>query len=168
MGVYTKTGDEGKTSLYTGERVEKTSLRVEAYGTVDELNAALAMARAFCKKVVVKEKIIEVQKLNSMLMADLASLSQTGHIKEENIAMLEQIMDEIEEKLPPLASFIIPGDTTGGAALDLARTITRRAERRVLELAKTELVDKNDRLFLNRLSDFCFMLMRFEEATVVE
>lgn len=168
MGIYTKTGDEGKTSLYTGERVDKTSLRVEAYGTVDELNAALAMARAFCKKVVVKEKIIEVQKLNSMLMADLASLSQTGRIKEENIAMLEQIMDEIEGKLPPLASFIIPGDTAGGAALDLARTITRRAERRVLELAKTKLVDKNDRLFLNRLSDFCFMLMRFEEATTVE
>ncbi|MFA6849169.1 MAG: cob(I)yrinic acid a,c-diamide adenosyltransferase [Selenomonadaceae bacterium] len=168
MGVYTKTGDEGKTSLYTGERVEKVSLRVEAYGTIDELNAALAMARAFCKKAVVKEKIMEVQKLNSMLMADLASLSQPERIKEENVAMLEKIMDEIEGKLPPLASFIVPGDTIGGAALDLARTITRRAERRVLELAKTELVNKNDRLFLNRLSDFCFMLMRFEEATAVE
>ena len=163
MSVYTKTGDEGTTSLYTGERVEKDALRVQAYGTVDEANSALAMARAFATNAKVKEKIFALQKLMPLLMADLASIGNAPMIKSEHIAMLEQEMDKIESDLPPLQTFIIPGDTKAGAMLDLARTITRRAERIFCELSKTESVHSEDRIFLNRLSDYCFLLMREEQ-----
>lgn len=163
MGVYTKTGDQGETGLYTGERVKKSSLRVETYGTVDELDSALAMARAFCRKADVREKILSLQKLLPLLMADLASLGQAPLIKKEHVEDLERGMDEMEAALPPLASFLIPGDTQGGAALDLARTVARRAERSFSRLAEQEEVHDTDRIFLNRISDYCFLLMRTEE-----
>ncbi|MBR0283675.1 MAG: ATP:cob(I)alamin adenosyltransferase, partial [Selenomonadaceae bacterium] len=111
MGVYTKTGDEGKTSLYTGERVEKCSLRVRTYGTVDEADSALAMARAFSQNAEVKKKLFALQKLMPMLMADLASIGQEPMIQMEQVEALERQMDEIEAALPPLRCFVIPGDT---------------------------------------------------------
>lgn len=163
MPVYTKTGDQGQTSLYSGERVDKASLRVETYGTVDEANAALAMARAFCRTAEVRERIFRLQKKLSLLMADLASLGKEPYITVEDIAALEQEMDAMETRLPALRGFLVPGDTQGGAMLDLARTILRRAERRFLELAKSEPLHAVDRLYLNRLSDYCFMLLRLEE-----
>ena len=163
MSVYTKTGDEGKTSLYTGERVEKNALRVQVYGTVDEANSALAMARAFAVNQKVREKIAALQKLMPLLMADLASIGKEPMIKGEHIGALEQEMDRIEAALPPLRAFIIPGDTKAGAMLDLARTIARRAERLFCELSKTEPVHQENRIFLNRLSDYCFLLMREEQ-----
>ena len=163
MSVYTKTGDQGKTSLYTGERVSKDSLRVQVYGTIDEANSALAMSRAFAKNPEVKEKIYKLQKLMPLLMADLASLNKPPLITEENISYLESEMDSIEAVLPKLTAFIIPGDSKSGAFLDLARTITRRAERKFLTLAQSEEVHNVDRLFLNRLSDYCFLLMRLED-----
>lgn len=164
MGVYTKTGDQGTTGLLTGERVDKDSLRVEAYGSIDEMNSALAMARALCKNTRVTEKIFQLQKLNMMLMADLASVSGDRFIDVSHIALLEKAIDDIEEILPPLASFVTPGDTPGGAALDMARTTARRAERRALTLSKSETVNETVLIVLNRLSDLCFMLMRLEEA----
>ena len=164
MGVYTKTGDEGKTSLYTGERVAKQSLRVSTYGAVDEAGSALAMARAFSENPKVKEKIHALQKLLPLLMADLASLGQEPMITSEHVAALEQEMDKIEAALPPLRCFVIPGDTKAGAMLDLARTTVRRAERLFCELSESEPVHQEDRLFLNRLSDYCFLLMREEEC----
>ena len=163
MGVYTKTGDAGQTGLYTGERVEKASLRVEAYGTVDELNSALGMSRAFCKTDEVKNKILNIQKTIPILMADLASLQAAAGITAAHIDAMEKEIDAAEAKLPRLTSFLIPGGTQGGAMLDLARTITRRAERQLLRLAKEETVDEMDRIYLNRLSDYCFILMRLEE-----
>ena len=166
MGVYTKTGDQGETGLYTGERVKKSSVRVEAYGTVDELDSALAMARAFCQKEEVRGKIHALQKLLPLLMADLASMGQPARIKEEHAEGLERDMDGMEAALPPLASFVIPGDTPGGAALDLARTVARRAERCFCRLAEQEETHDEDRIFLNRLSDYCFLLMRMEEQEV--
>ena len=99
MGVYTKTGDEGKTSLYTGERVEKCSLRVRTYGTVDEADSALAMARAFSQNAEVKKKLFTLQKLMPMLMADLASIGQEPMIQMEQVEALERQMDEIEAAL---------------------------------------------------------------------
>ena len=101
MGVYTKTGDKGETGLYTGERVKKSSLRVEAYGTVDELDSALAMARAFCRKEEIRQKIFALQKLLPLLMADLASMGQEPMIKKEHVDHLEHGMDEMEAALPP-------------------------------------------------------------------
>ena len=163
MGVYTKTGDDGTTGLYTGERIPKNSLRVEVYGTIDEANSALAMSRAFARNPNVKEKIYKLQKLMPLLMADLASLNQPPMIKEEHIKALETEIDEMEATLPKLTAFIVPGDSQAGAFLDLARTITRRAERALLTLAQTEETHKVDAVLLNRISDYCFMLMRVEE-----
>lgn len=163
MGVYTKTGDKGQTSLFTGERVDKDSLRVETYGTIDEMNSALGMARAFCENEDVKTRIYLLQKNVSLLMADLASLGSEPYIKEFNIQELESEIDEIEGIVGPLACFLVPGDSKGGAMLDLARTIARRAERQILRLSKQEEVHDTDRLYINRLSDYCFMLMRLEE-----
>ena len=163
MGVYTKTGDKGETGLYTGERVRKSSLRVEAYGTVDELDSAFAMARAFCQNEDVRKKIYGLQKLLPMLMADLASMGQPPMITAGHAAELEREMDEMEAALPPLACFIIPGDTRGGAFLDLARTTARRAERCFCRLAEEEDTHEADRIFLNRISDYAFLLMRTEE-----
>lgn len=165
MSVYTKTGDAGTTSLYTGERVAKTSIRVQVYGTIDEANSALAMSRAFAKLSKVKDRIYKLQKLMPLLMADLASLNKTPLITEEHISELEREMDSMEAELPPLRVFVIPGDSQSGAFLDLARTITRRAERKFLTLAETEQVHEVDRLFLNRLSDYCFLLMRLEDTS---
>ena len=100
-----------------------------------------------------------------LLMADLASLNKTPLITEEHVSELEKEMDSMEAELPPLRAFVIPGDSQSGAFLDLARTITRRAERKFLTLAETEQVHEVDRLFLNRLSDYCFLLMRLEDTS---
>ena len=163
MSIYTKTGDAGETGLYTGERVKKSSLRVAVYGTVDELDSVLGLARAFAAKAEVRERVLALQKKLPMLMADLASRAQKASIAEADVAVLEQAMDELEGRLPPLTSFLVPGDTQGGAALDHARTVTRRAERLFCRLAEEEEVHDTDRRYLNRLSDYCFLLMRLEE-----
>ncbi len=163
MKIYTKTGDAGLTSLYTGERVEKNSLRVQVYGAIDEADSALGLARAFVTVDDVREKIFNVQKMLPRLMADFASLNREPTITAEDVEKLESEMDALDSTLPPLKEFIIPGNTKGGAFLDLARTITRRAERLACELSKLEKVHASDKIFLNRLSDYCFMLMRREE-----
>ena len=160
MKIYTKTGDAGLTSLYTGERVEKNSLRVQVYGAIDEADSALGLARAFAELDDVREKIFALQKLLPRLMADFASLNRAPTITDTDVAELESQMDALESSLPPLKEFVIPGSSKSGAFLDLARTITRRAERLCCELAKTEAVHAADKIFLNRLSDYCFLLMR--------
>ena len=163
MKIYTKTGDAGLTSLYTGERVEKNSLRVQVYGAIDEADSALGLARAFVEVEDVREKIFDVQKLLPRLMADFASLNREPTITAGEVSKLEQEMDTLEELLPPLREFLIPGASKGGAFLDLARTITRRVERLACELSKSEPVHEVDKIFLNRLSDYCFLLMRRED-----
>ena len=163
MKIYTKTGDKGLTSLYTGERVDKNSLRVQTYGAIDEIDSALGIARAFVEVEDVREKIFALQKLLPRLMADFASLNREPLITFDDVNNLESEMDALEEILPPLREFLIPGKTKGGAFLDLARTITRRAERLSCELSKTELIHESDKIFLNRLSDYCFLLMRKED-----
>lgn len=163
MSVYTKTGDKGTTGLYTGQRVAKNSLRVKAYGTIDEVNSALGMARAFCKNDEVKEIILKVQQCNGLLMADLASIDKEPMLLGSHVAQVESTIDSIEAKLPPLTQFLIPGESQGGSFLDLARTFIRRAERAILDLAEQELVHDSNRLYINRISDLCFVLMRLEE-----
>lgn len=163
MKVYTKTGDKGTTSLLSGERVEKDCLRVEAYGTVDEITSVLGLARSMCIKTEVQETILKLQKLLMALMAELATKGSSGkYISAEHINILEQTIDSFEAKLPPLKEFIIPGDTNGSAALDMARTTTRRAERQVIRLSKEEPVSETVLIILNRLSDLCFVLARIE------
>lgn len=168
--VYTKTGDKGTTGLLTGERVNKTSARVEAYGTVDEINSALGLARANCAKPKVKEAVLNLQKLLMLIMADLAS-SQANeqYVTADHVTKLEQMIDEFDAKLPPLKNFIIPGETPGAAALDLARTVTRRAERQTLRFKEQEpeaQVNEHLLISLNRLSDFCFVLSRYETESI--
>ncbi len=168
MKVYTKTGDDGKTSLFTGERIDKDDPRVQTYGTVDEINSALGMARAFSDVNEVREKIYQLQQILPRLMADLASMNKPALITENDVKTLEVEMDEMDKVLPPLKSFIIPGNTKSGAILDLARTITRRAERNFCKLGRFEAVHELDGIFLNRLSDYCFMLMRVEEFVIAK
>ncbi|WP_019879652.1 cob(I)yrinic acid a,c-diamide adenosyltransferase [Succinispira mobilis] len=163
MKVYTKTGDKGTTSLLSGERVEKDTLRVDAYGTVDELDSVLGMARAFVKREDVRETIYSLQKLLGMLMADVASLKlEQPYITTEHVNILEQTIDKFDALLQPLTKFLVPGDTQGAAMLDLARTVTRRAERRLITLSKQEAVNHNVLVCLNRISDLCFILARVE------
>jgi len=166
MKVYTKTGDKGTTGLLTGERIEKDSLRVEAYGIVDEINSALGLARVWCNKSDNKNIIYSLQKMLMLIMADLASLNkeEVYYIKEEHVKQLEEYIDIIDAQLPPLKEFIIPGGNAGAAALDLARTTTRRGERQVYKLSKQECVNEQVLIALNRLSDLCFMLSRSELA----
>ena len=168
MKIYTKTGDDGKTSLFTGERLGKDDPRVQTYGTVDEINSVLGMARAFSEVDEVREKILQLQKVLPRLMADLASMNKPALIHENDVATLESEMDEMDKLLPPLKSFLIPGSTKSGAILDLARTVTRRAERNFCKLGRFEAVHEVDGLFLNRLSDYCFMLMRVEEFIIAK
>ncbi len=166
MKIYTKTGDRGLTSLYTGERVDKNCLRVQTYGAIDEADSALGMARAFAEVEEVREKIFALQKLLPKLMADFASLNRNATITPDDVAKIEAEMDALENSLPPLREFLIPGNSKGGAFLDLARTITRRAERLACELAKSEQTHEVDKIFLNRLSDYCFLLMRREDLKI--
>ncbi len=168
MKIYTKTGDDGKTSLLTGERIDKDEPRVQTYGTVDEINSVLGMARAFSEVSEVREKIFQIQKILPRLMADLASMNRPVLITENDVKTLEVEMDEMDALLPPLKNFIIPGSTKSGAILDHARTVTRRAERLFCKMGRFEAVHELDGLFLNRLSDYCFMLMRVEEFVIAK
>lgn len=163
MKVYTKTGDKGLTGLLTGERIEKDSLRVEAYGTIDEISSALGLARVWCSKSDVKDIIYQAQKMLMMVMAEVASIKQdTRYITGEHSTQLEQYIDQLDAQLPPLNAFIIPGGNAGAAALDLARTVTRRAERQVLRLSRQEEISEHVLITLNRLSDLCFVMSRVE------
>jgi len=165
MKVYTKTGDQGTTGLLTGERIEKDSLRVEAYGAIDEINSALGLGRAWSTKADVQEVIGNVQKMLMLLMAELASKDGSAqYITQENITQLEGYIDNFDAQLLPLRNFIMPGDTTGGAALDLARTVTRRAERQVIRLSRQEKINAHVLITLNRLSDLCFIMSRIENG----
>jgi len=164
MKIYTKTGDQGMTGLYTGQRVDKDSTRVEAYGNVDEINSALGMARSHVKNDEVRQTILELQKLlMQRVMSDLASMGkEQAYTSEKDIARLEGLIDSFTAQLAPLNHFIIPGDNPGAAALDVVRTTARRAERQVWRLARQEKIDIAVLLVLNRLSDLCFVLSRIE------
>ncbi|MBP2640167.1 MAG: yvqK 2 [Firmicutes bacterium] len=163
MKIYTKTGDNGTTGLLSGERILKDSLRVEAYGCVDEMNSALGVARSLNNDPILNETILELQKLLMLVMAELAQSegSSEAYIKKEQIAKLEKSMDEMDAKLPPLQVFVIPGKSPCSAALDLARTICRRAERQIWRLARKENVGDSLLVLMNRLSDYCFLLSRY-------
>lgn len=164
MKVYTKTGDKGTTGLYTGERVEKDSVRVEAYGSVDESDSALGLARSLSDKAEVKEAIYDMQKLLWLLMADVASVGdKKKNVTSEHIQKLEEMIDKFDAKLAPLTKFVVPGDAPASAALHVARTVVRRAERQLWRLARQESVNEEALIVLNRLSDLCFVLARVQD-----
>lgn len=163
MSICTKTGDKGTTSLYTGQRVAKNSLRVKAYGTVDEVTSTLGLARAFNEKKEIQDLLLQLEQTNLKLMADLASITDKYYITQDTIDEIEAVINETEAKLPPIKAFIMPGKTKAGAFLDLVRTTVRRAEREVLSLADEEEINPNIKIYLNRLSDLAFLLMRIED-----
>lgn len=164
MKIYTKTGDKGETSLYSGERVPKESPRVEAYGTIDELDSALGMARALCGQEEVRAAVYDLQKLLWAVMAEVATIGGEARITAAEVAAAEQVIDRFDAGLPPLTAFVVPGDTPGSAALDLARTVARRAERQLWRVAREEPVGEHVLILVNRLSDLCFTLARAEMA----
>ena len=168
MKIYTRTGDEGDTALFGGGRVGKDHPRVEAYGDVDELNAALGMARAIEMMPRIDEVLVPIQKDLFAIGALLATpdhdkmkeqLSK-ARVDDGRIEQLERAIDECERELEPLRSFIIPGGTPKAAALHVARTVCRRAERRVVHLTQAIELPPLVVIYLNRLSDLLFMLAR--------
>lgn len=174
MRIYTRTGDEGMTGLFGGERVSKADLRVESYGTVDELNAVLGQARVQASDIELDALLLTIQHDLFHLGADLATPDEEDthkgrvtirRVEAERVQRLEQWIDRFESELPPLTQFILPGGSSFASALHVARVVCRRAERCCVTLAQfvsEESVALNPQIitYLNRLSDLLFVLAR--------
>lgn len=166
MKIYTKTGDDGTTGLVGGSRVKKYDLRLEAYGTIDELNATIGVLLSSELPENVAETLYKIQNklfnIGSLLASDekgeafTASLSITA----DNINDLEVAIDEYQSKLPELSHFVLPGGNFSAAQCHVARTVCRRAERRILQFAEHSKVSAEMIIYINRLSDFFFVLAR--------
>jgi len=172
MKIYTKTGDEGSTSLVGGKRISKSHLRLEAYGTVDELNSAIGCARASSELTGKKAEFIDTLLENfqnelfnagsRLACVDDRMLEKLPKIPMESIERMEKSIDQMTDELPPLKNFILPGGSEKAAHLHLARTVCRRAERLVVKLIdEGESVDPLSIKYLNRLSDCLFVLARY-------
>jgi len=172
--VYTRTGDKGDTALVGGRRVPKDSPRIEAYGTVDELNAIVGLARVFNAEQLKRGKkyrwldevLRRVQDELFDLGSELATPAESFYegmfrVGESQVTGLERLMDECQKDLAPLKSFVLPGGGRVGGFLHQARTVCRRAERRVLELSRIEDVGEWPLKYVNRLSDLLFVLSRW-------
>lgn len=166
MRIYTKTGDDGTTGLFGGGRVSKTTPRVEAYGTVDELNSWLGLVRAEGIAEVVDSVLAQIQDDLLCLGAEIATAPgnetklSSRRVRAPEIATLEAAIDEHEAALPALQNFILPGGSRAGALLHVARTVCRRAERRTLTAAEESPLPNEIIVYLNRLSDLLFVLAR--------
>ena len=166
MKIYTKTGDTGETSLFDNTRVSKSDARVDAYGEVDELNACLGAARAALDDVDLEQVLVVIQQELFAVGARLADPSSRiagrvtkAAVSAEAVPRLEATIDRLEQELPPLRRFILPGGSAGGALLHLARTVCRRAERRVVGLGP-DAVEGAVVVYLNRWSDLLFVMAR--------
>jgi cob(I)alamin adenosyltransferase len=163
--VYTKTGDTGMTSLVGGKRVPKTHARLEAYGTIDELNSFVGLLithlpeedKAFMTDVQAKLLVV-----GSYLATDTdhCPLRQQSIVTDEMVKEMENAIDETDASLPPLRLFVLPGGTAGASVCHVCRTVCRRAERRILALSEETEIDQNVIAYINRLSDYLFVLAR--------
>jgi cob(I)alamin adenosyltransferase len=168
MKMYTKTGDTGTTALFGGKRVSKHNLRLEAYGTVDELNSAIGVIRAFNKDSQIDQKLEREQQNMLRLGADLATeldapekfQKAIKRITEKDIEIVEKEIDDWDSTLPKLTTFILPGGSQVSGFIHVARTICRRAERRVVQLSHSEEINDLTQKYLNRLSDWFFVMGR--------
>ncbi|MCH2213855.1 MAG: cob(I)yrinic acid a,c-diamide adenosyltransferase [Flavobacteriales bacterium] len=165
MKIYTKTGDQGKTSLLGGSRVAKYHLRIESYGTVDELNTAVGMLRSMEISEEISKSLVEIQNKLFTIGSQLAS--EPGEPKfpipklsEDDTVYLEEQIDAMDKELPPMRNFVLPGGNQTVAQAHVARCICRRAERIVLHLKDESEVPPEIPIYLNRLSDFLFVLSR--------
>lgn len=167
MKIYTKTGDDGTTGLFSAGRVRKDSARIRAYGDVDELNSMLGLVIATPGADVFGARLVNLQRLLFVMGADLATprsakvTYDVPRVQPEDASAIEVLIDEYEATLPALTHFILPGGSTLAATLHMARTVSRRAEREIVTLAEAE--DIGDALlpFVNRLSDLFFVLARY-------
>lgn len=170
--VYTKTGDKGTTGLADGSRIPKDDLRIDSYGTIDELNSIIGVCRQNLDKIPVKEKklldtwLFAIQNDLFNLGSDLATpISSRWEkmilINENDVTQLEKIIDDCQNNLEPLREFVLPGGTALNSYLHLARTVCRRAERRVVTLSKETEINSQIIPFINRLSDLLFVLSRW-------
>jgi cob(I)alamin adenosyltransferase len=168
MKIYTRTGDAGETSLFGGGRVRKDHPRTSAYGDVDELNSALGLARATAPVDLFDELLDQIQRdlfsvggrLATPRPEKVAKAMEKAVLPPERAAAFERVMDEAEAELAPLRAFVLPGGTPKAAALHVARTVCRRAERSVVTLAAEDEVSPDVLVYLNRLSDLLFTLAR--------
>ena len=171
--IYTKTGDRGETGLFDGSRVPKYAPRVEAYGEVDELNAVLGMVLSFIRDdEELRSCVLHVQRDLFVVGAHLADPTarveakrgEKASLTEQKVTQLEHWIDQFEEQLAALRQFILPGGSKGGATLHYARTVCRRAERRIAALSEQIEVSPVILTYMNRLSDFLFVAARLENA----
>ncbi|SMP46517.1 cob(I)yrinic acid a,c-diamide adenosyltransferase [Anoxynatronum buryatiense] len=167
MKIYTKTGDKGETSLYDGKRVKKDEIRVESYGTVDELNSCMGFARNFIEDAEVVQILFRIQRELFDVAGELATTDRNlfpEKIDETHVRFLEATIDQYLEKIDKMDAFIIPGSNTAAASLHVARTVCRRAERRILKLSREEDVSEWLLKYVNRLSDTLYAMARYLET----
>jgi cob(I)alamin adenosyltransferase len=163
MKIYTKTGDEGKTSLFDNSRVWKSDERIMSYGAVDELNSALGVLNSLDLELEVKEVVTKIQNDLFVVGSDLANPDMSNakiRTTNEMVAYLEEKIDKFESELAGLTSFILPGGILTSSILHLSRTISRRAETHLVALSRKEEINKILGVYLNRLSDLLFVLAR--------
>ena len=166
--IYTKTGDKGKTSLVGGKRVEKTHIRLDAYGTVDELNSFIGLLVCEVTDVELKDFLLFIQNklfvVGSYLATETDALNSKASliIEDSDIEAIENMMDKLDSQLPKLTKFILPGGSESAARAHICRTVCRRAERKTYNVANEFDIENNLLVFLNRLSDFFFLTARFE------
>ena len=175
MKIYTRTGDGGDTSLFGGQRVPKDAQRIDAYGTVDELNSLIGLVRADNRDPEIDGIMEQIQNELFELGADLATprsveKRQIKRIESKDVNELEKIIDALEVHLKPLRSFILPGGSPVAARIHFARTVCRRAERAVVRLSRNEDIGETVITYLNRLSDLLFILSRYanQKANIAE
>lgn len=165
MRIYTKSGDSGTTSLFGGKRINKNSARIEAYGTVDELNSQIGVIVSQNPPKDIIGKLLRIQKELFVLGTNLATphavKTKISKITRSYVNRLEKEIDNWNKNLPALRNFILPGGSETGAQLHSARTIARRAERTIVSLSRQEKINKNILSYVNRLSDWLFILARY-------
>lgn len=171
MNIYTKTGDKGETSLFDRHRVSKDDLRVESYGTIDELNSQLGLAQNFVNDKEITELIRDIQRKLFDVGAELATSKPENKpisIVENDVLFLENMIDKYISKVKKPDHFIIPGTSKSAGFLHVARTICRRAERRIVSLSKEETINPLVKKYVNRLSDLIYTLARYLEDSLDE
>jgi len=169
MKIYTKKGDAGETALFGGETTRKSNIRIHAYGTVDELNSVIGMVLSHpltdLGNTILQQVQIDLFVVGATLATPNPEKARINQVGNGEIEQLEQWIDEMEDELPPLKSFILPGGAGSGATLHFARTVCRRAERDTVELSQQETIPKEAIIYLNRLSDLLFVMARFENKS---
>lgn len=169
MKIYTKTGDKGKTSLYDGSRVDKDDLRVESYGTLDELNSYIGLCTNYAKAED-KEILRNIQIKLFAVSAELATREEGKYktpMTDDDVEYLEKIIDSYIEKIDKMDAFIVPGTSLISANLHIARTICRKAERKIISLSKIENVNPALLKYINRLSDVIYAIARYNESELI-